>query len=226
MMNMVSKSSSILMAIGIVAVAAVAIIGLGYAYTASTQNADNDAIAGYLLLTQTDYDHGFEDNKVAYNTSNPDGTNVTYTFAGTVESNGSAVSANQLKNAVETDKVYYHTAVTENEFGDKVYELGNSLFTLTSTQLGNIPAYSIKVETTGLETTYYKYYLTVNSGVDFYPLVNSTATVIPVASPGTTSDEITIHLYVASNANVVAALNSAVTTPLADTTFTVTAEVA
>ena len=52
MMNMVSKSSSILMAIGIVAVAAVAIIGLGYAYTASTDNEGNTSVAKYITLNQ------------------------------------------------------------------------------------------------------------------------------------------------------------------------------
>lgn len=78
MMNMVSKSSSILMAIGIVAVAAVAIIGLGYAYTATTENTDNSSAAKYITLSQGDYD-GVFNGAVKYDTVTTS-TGTTKTF--------------------------------------------------------------------------------------------------------------------------------------------------
>jgi len=81
---MVSKSTSILLAVAVVVVGAIAIVGLGYAYTASTDNSGNTSEVSYITLTQddADYANAFNgsvkyDTKTYYENSQ---VKTTYTF--------------------------------------------------------------------------------------------------------------------------------------------------
>ena len=146
MMNMVSKSTSILMAIGIVAVAAVAIIGLGYAYTATTDNTDNTSAVTYITLSQSDYD-GVFNGAVKYNTVTTS-TGTTKTF-----------DTEQLQTIFDSTKAI---------------SLGTASFTVAQT--GTASDYNFSVQKTAGTMTGTFYIKTTIGGVSTIRLFDSSAT--------------------------------------------------
>lgn len=214
MMNMVSKSSSILMAIGIVAVAAVAIIGLGYAYTASSTNTGNELDASYLTVSQTAYADGFEDNAVVFNTSKTGAETVTYTLSGTAsKSTGAAIAGIELGTTPTSG--YY----VSGEGGKIIYELGSNAYTIEKTGMDSMPTYSLKFKTTAgtLDTSHYNFYVSVGDS-KYYAF---TGTEITIAT-GLTDTSATVHLYMA---NGEIGPTSASQKPMTGVTFVLTAEV-
>ena len=154
--EMKMNAKQITAVLAVVAVLAAGVVGLGYAYTATTENADNDSEAAYLTLASTHnsasgtlFDKAFEDYEVTFDTvktGNGDGQ-TEYKFAGTANK---ATGAEGKKYTIG-DKDYYilgHDTLTVTS--ENITSVAKLDFTMKAVVSGT-PA------TTGIDSTHYVY---------------------------------------------------------------------
>ncbi len=90
-------------AIAVAVILSAGAIGLAYAYTATTENADNTASPAYIWLEQSEYKDSFK-NKLAYKTMNRTADysdDLYYEFVGVSTPSGAAVEKTTLATNVD-----------------------------------------------------------------------------------------------------------------------------
>ena len=134
---MVSRNTSILLAVAIIAIGAVAIIGVAYAYTASTDNTGNTSGDEYIILSQGGSYTGAFNGNVKYDTIT-NSTGTTY-----------EISSDQFKQILSSEQMGGGAAVYATCLGTK---------DITVTGYNNATNFKFSVsqkETDGMTGTYY-----------------------------------------------------------------------
>jgi len=147
--------------LAVVAILAAGVVGLGYAYTATTENASNTSEAAYLTLasanesaTGTLFADGFEDYEVTFNTINRGaGTGeTTYAFAGTaLKTDGSEGKKITVGTGTDAKDYYILGYNTLNIKSQNITSVANLDFTM------NAVAKAGDTVVTGIDGTHYVY---------------------------------------------------------------------
>ena len=214
-----------ILAVAVIAVCAIAIIGVGYAYTATTENTGNDSSVKYITLTQgknstaaeaaATYANAF-DKEITYDTKTAVvGNIVTTTYTLTA---GQAVDPAPITglSLVKLGEVQINTSKVNTKDGFKFFVTNGD--TMTGTFYIGIDVGTDKTlrEYTSKANNYYK------TGTDNGAVTEDTATsnVTVISSGSATVDTITVSMYYSAPAEPPASPNNK---PLQDVTFTFTA---
>jgi len=197
-----AKTASIL---AVVALLVAGIVGVGYAYTATTENVDNVAAPAYITVGFGDdtavvanYQDSFSDYMVAFdyqNLVNKSGTEAVMSegikFVGTMDEDGVAQAAVKLK-AGTTEG---HYVVDQGSGDQEVYLLGTEDLKIGSEGLTALPeTLSLTILEDGLSTENFVFW--IGAGGDIIKYTGDEELEYTISGVTSTSKDLTITVYI------------------------------